>query len=60
MILSFICSSLLSKRLAGLVDESLLSMKPKINREEMEIVFSEESENQVNLFAQFYPGSCIF
>jgi hypothetical protein len=53
-------SSLFSKRLAGLVGESLLSMKPKINREEMEIVFSEESEVQVNILTEIFKVRVIF
>jgi hypothetical protein len=36
----------MSRRLAGL-DASLLSIKPKINREEVDIVFSDEPHKQV-------------
>ena len=42
-------SSVRTKRLAGLLDESVLSMKPRINREEVEIVFADEPHDQVGL-----------
>jgi len=45
--LPFYFSSVRSKRLAGLIGESVLAIKPRINREEIEIVIADEPNKQV-------------